>query len=545
MTRYIEEYLVMLSTASPVTHLSFRCQFPGRHAYRLLIATWLTVVLNQPLFDFLPGHYVLSTGLLLWFMNSIFVYLLTPGRLFVPGIILLTLTSSVASYFISHYGIVIDRSMIQNAMETDSREALELLTPQFFLTVFFGMLPVLALGKVCRAKRPGAKRVAVYVGMFAGLLVTMGTVAGVNYQEYAGFFRQNKQVKHIAIPLNVISATESYVRNNVLATPLPFKQIAPHVTHSIASAQPEVLVVVVGETARADHFPQNGYARNTTPQLSGLNLINFGHVSSCGTATAHSLPCMFSWMGHENYDERIAMSSENVFDIMQRAGFMTAWYDNNSGCKGLCERMPTTNFFELDTCSDGCTDDILTTGLQAFIEDVKRQGQHGVVILHQQGSHGPSYYKRSRPADKRFTPECTSDTFSDCTQDEIINAYDNSLVETDALLSAVISQLSDSGLPASMLYVSDHGESLGENGVYLHGLPYWMAPEEQTHIPMMLWLSDTFSTVHGIDEDCLSSMAGMPQSHDMLFHAILDLTGVDIETAEPVPDGLAQCRSAV
>jgi lipid A ethanolaminephosphotransferase len=514
----------------------------GRRFYRIFVALWVTLVLNGEVFSLLSYDRWGSVGLVLFGINIALVYLLTPGRCFNAGIILLLFSSAVASFFLSTYGIVIDRSMLQNVMETDAHEATELLSLNLVMHVAVGLLPLVLLNQVKASSQGRAYKVFKYMGALSLVLIGLGATILVNYQDYAGYFRQHKQIKHLATPLNIITASVSYINNNLLKSPLPFSFIASNVVLAADANKPELLVIVLGETARADHFPINGYERNTTPRLNTKSLINFAQVSSCGTATAHSLPCMFSWQGRDNYRQTIAQSSENVFDIMQRAGVRMNWFDNNSGCKHLCDRMPSVQYWKQPQCDDGCTDDVLLQGLREFTQQVQQQGQQGVVVLHQQGSHGPAYFKRSRPQHKHFLPECKSDTFANCSESEIINAYDNSIVETDALISSVIDQLEQLPIQTAMLYVSDHGESLGENGVFLHGLPYWMAPVAQTHVPMMMWFSEQFTQAHNLDIGCLAKMGQQPTSHDMLFNGLLDMLSINYTTDKSISAGIAQCQ---
>ncbi|MCC2616410.1 sulfatase-like hydrolase/transferase [Aestuariibacter halophilus] len=534
----------MFSTTLSQSSSLIRCHFPGRHTYRLAVATWITAVLNIPLFQSLDSSLVVQVGVLLWLLNGLIVYLFTPGKLLVPGTVVLLLTSSCASYFIYHYGTVIDRPMIQNVMETDMHEAMDLISWPMLMSVLAGALPLVLVGKICQGNRPAPQRIkfyALYLLIF-GLGIT--SLALGNFQQYSGYFRQHKQLKHLATPVNIITAGESYLRNNVLRQEMAFQTIATTVDVAPTTHQPSIVVVVLGETARADHFRANGYGRDTTPTLASDRLINFNDVSSCGTATAHSLPCMFSWLDQAHYEEATARASENVLDVLQRGGIKVQWFDNNSGCKHVCDRIDSVMYWQQPECEDGCTDNVLLDGLRDFTRRVQREGGQGVVVLHQQGSHGPAYFKRSRVENKRFLPECRSETFSGCSTEEIVNAYDNSLVETGALLSGVTRYLEGLKTDAAMLYVSDHGESLGEGGVYLHGLPYWMAPQAQTHVPMMLWLSDGFAQSHSLDTDCISTLASKPQSHDLLFDSLLTLSDVTITTEQPVAGGLSQCRNS-
>jgi lipid A ethanolaminephosphotransferase len=158
------------------------------------------------------------------------------------------------------------------------------------------------------------------------------------------------------------------------------------------------------------------------------------------------------------------------------------------------------------------------------------------IILHQKGSHGPSYYKRSPKNFKLFLPECTKDNVQDCDQQSIINAYDNTIVYTDYVLAKLIDLLKVQQYSTAMLYVSDHGESLGENNIYLHGLPYAFAPRQQTHVPMIFWASDRFLLEKSIEPAKLAQTSSGRFSHDNLFHSVLGLFHVTTEIYRPELD---------
>ena len=148
------------------------------------------------------------------------------------------------------------------------------------------------------------------------------------------------------------------------------------------------------------------------------------------------------------------------------------------------------------------------------------------------GSHGPAYYKRYPDNFEVFKPICKTNQLNECTDTEIRNAYDNTILYTDYVLSQVIellkrnSQVSD----AAMFYVSDHGESLGEGGLYLHGMPYFMAPDEQIDVAAFMWLDDSMSRV--FDKNIIKENAELPQTHDSLFHTLLGLMDVETELYE-------------
>uniref|UniRef100_UPI0012FE841F phosphoethanolamine transferase n=1 Tax=Macromonas nakdongensis TaxID=1843082 RepID=UPI0012FE841F len=313
-----------------------------------------------------------------------------------------------------------------------------------------------------------------------------------------------------------------------------------------------LIVLVVGETARAANFGLGGYARDTTPRLRALaqagELAYFRNVSSCGTNTQTSVPCMFSGQGRSDYDADLYR--ENLLDVLQRAGLAVLWLDNQSGCKGVCDRVPHASTRERpdpEFCPDGeCLDEVMLRALPAELErlDPARRARGTVVVLHQMGSHGPAYHLRSPARFKTFGTECTSAALQNCPPEQIVNAYDHSLRYTDHLLASTIDWLRAQPRPSALLYVSDHGESLGEKGLYLHGMPYAMAPTEQTHVPMLFWQSPQMAQRAGLSTDCLRRQADRPLSHDHLFHSMLDLGGVRTQVYRPELDLFQPCQHA-
>jgi lipid A ethanolaminephosphotransferase len=160
------------------------------------------------------------------------------------------------------------------------------------------------------------------------------------------------------------------------------------------------------------------------------------------------------------------------------------------------------------------------------------------------GSHGPAYFKRTPAAFKKFTPECADTSLSRCDRQQIVNAYDNTIVFTDHFLSQVIAWLKHqekTSTPA-MLYMSDHGESLGEKNIYLHGMPYNVAPPEQTQVPLITWLSPGFEQLSRVSTRCLQSQRDKPLSHDHLFHSVLGLMAVKTTAYQRELDFFAPCE---
>jgi lipid A ethanolaminephosphotransferase len=254
---------------------------------------------------------------------------------------------------------------------------------------------------------------------------------------------------------------------------------------------------------------------------------------------------MFSDFGRNDYSDSKAKHYENLLDVLTHAGINVLWRDNNSGCKGVCERVPTEMMEKLTIpafCNDTeCFDEVLLHGLQEKIDSFNNDG---VIVLHQKGNHGPAYYLRHPEAFKKFTPECTSNQVQDCPREQIVNAYDNSILYTDYFLSQIIHLLQHNAdrYNTALLYMSDHGESLGENGIYLHGLPYKIAPDEQIHIPFIMWLSPEFATSFNIDTDCVKQYSTEAYSHDNLFHSVLGMLDIQSNEYDAELDIFNRCR---
>ena len=237
-----------------------------------------------------------------------------------------------------------------------------------------------------------------------------------------------------------------------------------------------------------------------------------------------------------------------MLNVLARAGLRVVWRDNQSGCKGVCdgdsiEFQSVRNLHVPELCgSDGCLDEILLRDLETTVASDDRSQ---IIVMHQLGNHGPAYFSRYPERFRRFLPTCDTPELRHCTREQIINAYDNALAYTDHVVAATIDFLkAESGrYDTALLYVSDHGESLGEHGLYLHGMPYAIAPREQTHVPMLVWLSPEFERSADIDDECLRGVAGFPASHDNLFHSVLGLMNVDTSVYRADQDLFSKCRT--
>jgi lipid A ethanolaminephosphotransferase len=450
------------------------------------------------------------------------------------------------------YGVVIDASMIQNLMETDVNEATELFNAKLFLHIFFlGVLPAVWVYRSEIQYRPFLSEILrrfLIIGI-AGVLLS-GTIF-TYYKDFSFVLRNNHDLRYLINPNYPVYSFVKYIKGTMQTQAVQVNALGVDANQNKTwqtRGKKSIVVIVVGETARAENFALDGYSRATNPRLSKEDIINFPNTHSCGTATAASLPCMFSNLKQSHFSDSDAKQNENLLDVLAHAGVNTLWKDNNSGCKGVCQRVVTENTEILkipDLCAEGeCFDEVMLQGLQSYFDKIEN---NTVIVLHQKGSHGPAYYKRHPERFKVFQPECTNDQVQDCPQAEIINAYDNTILYTDYFLAEVIKLLKTNNgkYNTALFYMSDHGESLGENGIYLHGLPYSFAPEEQKHIPFILWLSKDFSDSFGLDTECVKRQSNAAYSHDNLFHSVLGMLDIKTSAYEADYDIFSHCHQSV
>ncbi len=471
-----------------------------------------------------------------------------------PVLILLFMASAVTCYFMLAYGTAIDKSMIQNMMETDVREAFELLSLKLLLTVaLLGLLPSLLVWRADVRYASGGRGMALRAGTIGACLLLAALLLVFFYKSLAPALREHRDMRYLLAPTNYIQAINAYVKARRARTLV----VAPLGTDAVKGValsdnrRRSVTLIVVGETARAQNFSLNGYARETNPQLARQpDLLNFSNVQSCGTATAVSVPCVFSALGRAHYSDSAAYAQQGLLDVLSHAGFQVLWRDNNSGCKGTCARIDYEDVSQANAgklwCVDGeCYDEGLLERLPQIIANAS---DDLVVVLHQKGSHGPAYAKRYPAAFARFGPVCDSMTLENCSRASIVAAYDNSILYTDHFLNQAIELLKDStardNINTALMYFSDHGESLGEHNLYLHGAPYMIAPLEQRAVPMMLWLSTGFRERFGIDQRCLAARTGQAFSHDNVFHSVLGMLKVNTAVYNPRLDLFSPCTHA-
>ncbi|MCG2574350.1 phosphoethanolamine--lipid A transferase [Acinetobacter sp. ME22] len=532
--------------------------------FNFIIAAWLALALNFTFYqqslhyaDLTGAHsaiFAIGLGLVLTLYYFIFMQILSWQWNKKWIACLLLFIGGCSAYFVNSMGIMITPEQIQNMMQTDHTEALNLLSWQYL--VWFVLMVVLPIGVVIILPVKKDTLLPLLGKKFGSIIVAVALAGGavyLNYINFSSLFRGHREVKNLISPNNVFSSGLSYYKK-LSYKPLPLLQYgldARHNTAATVNQKPKLMVLVVGETARAESFSLNGYGKNTNPELAKVTgLINFTQASSCGTATAVSVPCMFSGMPRTEYDERLASHREGLLDIAKRAGYQITWIENDSGCKGVCNRV--NNFVIPDDIKkkycenrDYCLDGVLLESLQRYLEQIPATDHRPqLVVLHQIGSHGPAYYQRTTPEFAPFQPICDTTAIQSCERSKLINSYDNSIVYTDHILSKIIGVLAQNDkYQTGFWYLSDHGESTGENGLYLHGAPYALAPSQQTHIPMMMWFSPEWQRSRPQQVACLMQQRQAKRGQDNLFPTLLGLLDVESQTIQPKLNMLAQCAN--
>lgn len=523
----------------------------GVNALLLAASLYLSLVLNGALW-----HHALSTlgeslgrqelGILLTLFVTLnlglllLLALVSARVLLKPALALLLPVAAACAYFMDAYGVVIDHVMIANLARTDARETGELLTPFFFLYVLgFGIVPAVAVARLEIRRRGALAELGRRLLLLGLVIAAFAASLALDYKGFSLWIRQHRDIRLYANPVAPLLALGEFAHDAASRSRAPRAVVAADAVRApAASGMPRVVVVVVGEAARAQNSSLLGYERPTNPRLAATaGVVAFSQATACATATVDSLPCMFSRLGRRGFSQARAVAEDNLLDVLQRTGVEVLWRENNSPCKDVCARVPVEDLRHA-TATPGCGgrpchDEVLLDGLDQRLAGAAHDQ---LIVLHLLGSHGPSYFRRYPPAFRRFLPECAQDDVHHCPTESIVNAYDNSLLYTDHVVARAIALLRQHAgrIEPTLLYVSDHGESLGEYGVYLHSLPWLLAPQTQKRIPLVAWSP-------ALDLSCVQSRRDEPASHDNLFHTVLGLFGVGTAEYRKELDLLRDC----
>ena len=482
------------------------------------------VFFQKSFYIFADIPFMISLGVTLFFFIALLQTIFYSKYTFKPFLIYLFITGSLSLYFMQKYGVVIDDKMVQNIFETDISEASGLFNFEvlgYFL--FLGLLPSIIIYKL-KINYPTFKQNFIfklkYIPLFLILIVANVLLFS---KAYTSFFREYKPLRYYTNPTYPLYGLGKFLQRKYFTKKLKFKKIGEDAKLLPKEGKPKLFIFVVGEAARADHFSLNGYKRDTNPTLKNdSEITSFKNFYSCGTETAVSVPCMFSILTRKKYKDSKAKHISSLIDVLDYAGVRVLWIDNNSDSKGVATRIKNYKNIK-NSCNGECRDFKMLDNLDEFVKTPKTT----FIVLHQMGSHGPEYYKRYDRVYEKFKPVCKTNQLNKCTKESITNAYDNTIVATDAFLTKVKEFLKShqDRYKVALWYVADHGESLGENGIYLHGLPYFIAPDAQKHPASIIWFGKDF----GIKNEDMKKLKDKKLSQDFIFSSILD--AMDVNTS--------------
>lgn len=459
-------------------------------------------------------------GLVLAQLAVIFILVLLLS--FIPPLLkpvaaLLLVANSVALYFVAKYNVILDRTMMGNVFNTNYGEAAELWSPQLpVYLLFLGILPAVFLLRTRIRPAPALKR----AGLALAALAAVAAFGYLNSKTWLWFDKNSKRVGGLTMPLSYVGNSIRHYRHQAFLNGVDEKIPDARFTDGGKTT----VILVIGESARAANWSLYGYGRNTNPLLAADGAAAMPAARSYTTYTTESIRGMLAHLGRKTPARTLY---ESLPSYLQRHGVNVLWRSNNWGEP----RLKIARYEKADdlrkacgqACAGGRYDDALLYGLRE--ELAGRQSANNFIVLHQTGSHGPLYSTKYPARFEVFRPPCKSVDLQKCTPAELVNAYDNTILYTDYFLHEVISALrSLKGTSSVMIYMSDHGESLGEYNFYLHGAPYTLAPDVQKDIPFIVWMSDEFKRRHGLRTSDLP--AASPHSQDNIFNSVMGAFGM-------------------
>ncbi len=456
-------------------------------------------------------------GFLLVYLLNILILNMKTKKYYIP---ILFLCNSLALYFMNSFLLSVNYEAISNLFGTNFNEAIEFINIKLILyLIFFGIVPTLLYFKFFKSSwkfETVQTRVKISIGiLFYVLFNLLLTLFSGNYLL---FLKKNKHSIDYLMPINYIKANVDFISKTTFIKSRDIIEVANKNQNNLVEHRKKNLIVfLLGESARADNFSLNGYSRNTSDMLKDYNIINFSNFYSCGTSTFISVPCMFSHLDRKNFSVKKTNRYENLIDVFKKIGYRVNWYSNNGSCKGVCDRI---NFEMAEADYD-------MDMLKYLERDTKNYDEDLFIVLHQRGSHGPQYSNRYPKEFEIFTPVC-NDEIQNCEYKDVVNAYDNTIYYTSYFIKKIIEFLKtkENDFNIMFIFVSDHGDSLGENKQIMHGYPYRIANDYQKHIPFMFWFSSDFVEDYGIDVDNLNKIGSGEYSHDNIFHSFMGLFGI-------------------
>ncbi|MCF6222955.1 MAG: phosphoethanolamine--lipid A transferase EptA [Flavobacteriaceae bacterium] len=486
-------------------------------SYFALIISFVNLILYQyPFYKYFYNNVeVASTSGVFFLLSLIVASIVLNALVFYIGlyllrsfgkwiIVLFFIINAVALYFINTYGVLIDETMIGNILNTNYEESTSFLSFGLLLYLFLlGVLPSILIFKM-NYTSVKLKKFLIHVSL---ALVFLLALVFVNASNWLWIDKNSKVIGSLIMPWSYVVNTNRYFLHKNQENK---KQILlPKAT--VKNDKKSIVVLVIGESARSSNFLLYGYKKNTNPLLSKIENVHHFNAEACATYTTAGIKCILE---HKNTSKLFEILPNYLYrndvEVIWRT---TNWGEPKVNIKYYQKRKDLEKLCE----GEGCAyDEVLLSGLRKQILESKKNKV--LVVLHTSTSHGPTYYKKYPKKFEKFTPVCESVELANCTDDELINAYDNTIVYTDYILASLIGELKQlDTYNSSMIFISDHGESLGENNLYMHGIPASIAPKEQLDIPFIVWISNNSKKLK--DNDMLSQ-------HN-IFHSVLDFLEID------------------
>lgn len=504
--------------------------------YTLLISIIATFAYNLLLLDYVvkntdvwsaSGLGILVSTIVIIFLFSFSVFsllMLISPKVLKTFFVIITVINAIAIHFMMTYQVVLDRTMMGNIFNTRFSESMELLSLGLvFSIVILGFIPAWFLIQI-RVKH--LDRTKILINALIAFIVSFSYL----YANSTSWLWIDKHASILGgkiLPWSYIVNSGRYY--STINRTTDGQQALPD--GKFINNNKMVFVLVIGETARADNFSLYGYTKLTNPKLTQQsNLLVLNKTKSCTTYTTGSLACMLA-------PNKQHLKYEALPTYLTRHGVDVEWRTNNWGEPPI----NVTNYVEANELRTECNgsgchlDEVLLTNLMNTIESSDKDKVF--IVLHTKGSHGPSYYSRYTKEFNHFSPECRDEEISKCSSEALVNAYDNTILYTDHFLSSLIDKLKMvKNASAAMMYISDHGESLGEHGLYLHGTPYSFAPDVQKNIPFLIWLSDQYLKENKLN---ISKIHQAPNhSQFNVFHTVMGAFGFESPVYESALDVL-------
>ncbi len=433
-------------------------------------------------------------------------------RFFKLFLIITFIANSIAFYFVETYSVILDRAMMGNVFNTRYSEASAYFDPKIFLYILLlGILPSLIIYKLRFKLSKRTHLLTAGVGSF----IVSALILYFNSFTWLWLDKNAKYLGGLAMPwsysINAVRVELKKRRANQKQLLLPNGRFKDN--------NKTVVVLVIGESARASQFSLYGYPKETNPQLKKENILVLKNSYSTATYTTKSVASILS------YDGSTSNEYEPLTNYLHRMGAYVEWRTKNWGEP----KEKVNHFYEASELKKVCQgkgcdyDEVLLTHLNKNIRSAK--ASKILIVLHTAGSHGPTYFQKYPPSFEHFTPVCKTVDLKECSKESLFNAYDNTILYTDYFLAKTINQLKKLHLPLLFIYISDHGESLGEYNLYLHGTPYAIAPDVQKRVPFIVWESKEFLKLKGFAQPYIRAKERYGQNN--VFHTVLDALGVD------------------